>query len=79
VGAASRGPASFPVSPGSAVVVKGTTGAVSVRRFSGGAPVPIGTASPGQPVLIRMPPDRAPGRPWQVSVAGSSVRVCPAG
>lgn len=79
VGARRPGPVSFPLAPGSTVVVKGASGAVTVRRFSGVATVPIGTASPAQPVMIRLPRDRAPDRPWQLSTAGRSVRVCPAG
>jgi hypothetical protein len=69
----------FPVNPGDAVIVEGASGPVEVRRFSGLATRKIGTATAGRPFLVRIPPDRAPNHRWQVSVAGSSLRVCDAG
>ncbi len=72
-------PATFPLEPGNAVLLRGASGPVTVRRFSATATNQIGVATPDRPFLLRIPRDRAPERPWQVSVAGSSLRVCDAG
>ncbi len=48
-----------------------------LRRFADTTTVPVGTAPAGEPVALRVPPDRS-GRPWQLSLTPppATLEVC---
>jgi hypothetical protein len=54
------------------------TAPVEVQRFGTEVAVPLAGLSPGQPALLRIPPDGA-AEPWRASVAVESLRACLSG